>query len=178
MLALTPAVHGVATREPQSLAEVARKEAERRQKIDEQGIRVKRIESADLQTIAPGGTISISFPESRPASSNTPVAKAEPRPTLRSFQTRLQKSDRDIRQDEEKLKLLRARADAERWAGTKTSKGSRGSGSAAAQDPLRWQILELEAKLAGLRRDRGDTFQAGRKAGYLPGELEGRGIVR
>jgi hypothetical protein len=43
---------------------------------------------------------------------------------------------------------------------------------------MRWQILELEGKLAGLRRDRVDTFQAGRKAGYLPGELEGRGIVR
>ena len=43
---------------------------------------------------------------------------------------------------------------------------------------MRWQILELEGKLAGMRRDRIDTFQAGRKAGYLPGELEGRGIVR
>ncbi len=178
LLALAPAVYGTATWEPQSLAELARKEAERRQKIDEQGIRVKRIDSADLQPLAPGGTISVSSPEFRPASLNTPVAKAETRPTLRSFQTRLQKLDRDIGQDDEKLKLLRARADAERWAGTKTSKGSRGSGSGAAQDPLRWQILELEARLAGLCRDRSDTFQAGRKAGYLPGELEGRGIVR
>lgn len=178
LLALTLAVQNASLPASQSLADVARKEAERRQKIDEQGIQVKRIESANLQPLAPAGTISTSSTESRTASANAPALKADPRPTLRSFQTRLQKLDHDIAQDEAKLKLLRARSEAERWAGTKTSKGSKGSGSTAAQDPLRWQILDLEAKLAGLRRDRDDTFQAGRKAGYLPGELEGRGIMR
>lgn len=160
------------------MAEVARKEAERRQKIDEQGVRVKRIESADLPLHAPGGAVSTSSLESRPVAAKTAAARAEPRPTLRSFQARLQKLDRDIGQAEAKLKVLRARADSERWAGIRTSKGSRGSGSAGAQDTLRWQILDLETRLAGLRRERSDVFQAGRKAGYLPGELESRGIIR
>ncbi len=175
---LAPGMQGTATKEPQSLVEVARKEAERRKKIDAQGVTVKRIESADLPPFTLGGAVSVSTPQSRPASAGNPVRKAEARPALRSFQTRLQKLDRDIEQGQNKLKLLRARSDAERWAGTKTSKGSRGSGLNATQDSLRWQILELEAKLAAWRRERSDTFQAGRKAGYLPGELESRGIVR
>jgi hypothetical protein len=175
---LFPAQEGAAMVTTQSLADVARKEAERRRSIDEQGIPVKRIEFTGQAQGASAGTISVSSLEKGSVSPNASAAKPEPRASLRSFQTRLQKLDRDIVQAEERLKLLRARAEAERWAPIKTAKGSRGSGSSPAQDQLHWQILELEGKLTGLRRDRSDTFQAGRKAGYLPGELEGRGIIR
>ncbi len=164
--------------ERQSLADAARKEAERRLKVDQQGVPVRRIESADLTRVASAGAISVSSPELHASLSNAREPRAEPRASLRSFQARLQKLDRDIAQAEERLKLLRARADAERWAPTKSAKGSRGSGSSPVQDQLRWQILETEGKLADLRRDRSDTFQAGRKAGYLPGELENRGVMR
>lgn len=74
--------------------------------------------------------------------------------------------------------MLRARADAERWTSIKTGKGSRGSAISSAAEQLRWQISELELKLADWRRERSDVFQAGRKAGYLPGELDGRGTLR
>ena len=40
------------------------------------------------------------------------------------------------------------------------------------------QIQELEAKLVRLHMDRSNTFQDGRKAGFLPGELENRGVIR
>ena len=177
LLALLPASIAVAAADLQSLAEVARKEAARRQKLEREGIQEKRIECRNPADLAPGGAISTSSGVPGLAGANAPAQKAEPRPALRSFQTRLQKLDRDIQQAEERLKLLRARAEADRWAAARTGKGSKGSGSPLA-DQLRWQILELESKLGQLRRERGDVFQAGKKAGYLPGELEGRGIVR
>lgn len=177
LLALVQPLGGAASG-PQSLAEVARKEAERRQKLAQQGVQEKRIEASDPAQLAPGGTISLSSPDPRPAPARAPATKAEPRASLRSFQTRLQKLDRDIVQAEDRLKLLRARLEAERWAPIKTAKGSKGSASSAGLEQLRWQIVEQEGKLARLRQDRSDTFQAGRKAGYLPGELEGRGIMR
>ncbi len=162
----------------QSLAEAARKEAERRQKLEKAGVQEKRIEAGDPAQLAPGGSISTSSPKLATAPAVKSTQKAEPRESLRSFQTRLQKLDREITQAENRLKLLRAKADAERWAPIEIGKGPKGSGKSSSQDQMRWQILELEGKLAGMRRDRVDTFQAGRKAGYLPGELEGRGIVR
>ena len=177
LLALLPVSIAVAAADLQSLAEVARKEAERRHKLDQQGIQEKRIEVANPADLAPGGAISTSSASPGLAGASGPAQKPEPRATLRSFQTRLQKLDRDIQASEERLKLLRARAEAERWAIIKTGKGSKGSGSSSPEQ-LRWQILELEGKLAQLRRERGDVYQAGKKAGYLPGELEGRGIVR
>jgi len=162
----------------QSLAEVARKEAERRQKLDKAGVPEKRIEAGDPALLAPGGSISTSSPNLAAAPASKSAQKAEPRATLRSFQTRLQKLDRDIALAEDRLRMLRAKADAERWAPVQIGKGAKGSGKSSSQEQMRWMILELEGKLAGMRRDRVDTFQAGRKAGYLPGELEGRGIIR
>jgi hypothetical protein len=163
---------------PQSLAEAARREAERRQKLDQEGVREKKIEAADTARLAPGGAISTFSPGSAPVAANLPPAKSEPRASLRSFQTRLQKLDRDIQQAEGQLKQLRARADAERWAPVRTLKGSKGLDPSLIQEQLRRQIAELEGKLARLRLERGDTFFAGRKAGFLPGELENRGIIR
>ncbi len=174
-LGATSAMSSAAT---QSLTEVARKEAERRQKIDQQNVQVKKIESADLTSTNSNGTVSVSKTESSSTNLKVPATKPDARATLRSFQIRLQKLDNDIVQAEERLRLLRARAEAERWTVARAPKGSRGAGLITGQDQFRWQILEAEGKLAGLRRDRSDVFQAGRKAGYLPGDLEMRGIVR
>ena len=66
------------------------------------------------------------------------------------------------------------RIDAERPAPVKTAKGSLGSGANPTLDKLRWQVQDLESQLGGLRAERSDVFQAGRRAGYQPGELEGR----
>ncbi len=159
----------------QSLAEAARREAERRQKLDREGIREKRIEAADAGCLAPGAAISIFSPGPGLAEKAPAAPKAAPGATLRSFQTRLLKLDRDIQQGEERLKQLKARAEAERWKPLMVIGGSRGAGLSPSPEQLRGQILELEGKLKLWRQDRMDIFQAGRKAGYLPGELEGRG---
>jgi hypothetical protein len=180
LLSVLPALSSGAAGDSQTLAEAALREAERRQKLDQQGVLAKRIEATDPGLLAPGGAISTFSPGPGLALPLPTAAtqKTEPRASLRSFQTRLQKLDRDIRQTEERIKLLRARADAERWTSIKTGKGSRGSAISSAAEQLRWQISELELKLADWRRERSDVFQAGRKAGYLPGELDGRGTLR
>ncbi len=162
--------------EGQSLIDAARKEAERRQKLDLQGVQVKKIDAADPGLLAPNGTIGVSAPGSHAITPSFGAKKGEPRAPLRSFQTSLRKLDRDIAQTEDRIKLLRARADAERWAPVKTAKGSKGSAQSSAQDQMRFQILDLEVKLSRLRKERMDAFEAGRKAGYLPGELENRGV--
>jgi hypothetical protein len=162
----------------QSLADLARAEAERRKQIERQGIPAKRIESFGRLPEVSRGAVSTSNPAFRPAAAAGAAAKTEPRPALRTFQSRLQKLDGEIAKAEDRIKLLRAKADAARWAPMKITKGSQGGASASNQDQLHWQILELEGKIAALRRERSDVFQAGRRAGYLPGELEGRGILR
>jgi hypothetical protein len=156
----------------QSLVEVARKEAERRQKLAD--VQARQIDGANPALVAPGGALSISSPGPVMVSAKAAPARPESRESLRSYQSRLQKLDREISQTEQKLKVLRLRADAERWAPIKTAKGSRGSGGSATLDQMRWQIQDLETKLAELREERSDVFQAGKRAGYLPGELEGR----
>jgi chromosome segregation ATPase len=157
---------------PQSLVEVARKEAERRQNLKE--VQARQIDGADPARIAPEGAISTSSTGPAPPTAKAVPARQESRESLRSYQSRLQKLDRDIAQAEQKLTVLRLRADAERWAPVKTAKGSVNMGSTSAANQLRWQIAELEAKLSDLREERSDVFQAGKRAGYLPGELEGR----
>jgi hypothetical protein len=175
LLLLSPGVSSICR--TQSLAEVARLEAERRQKIAEQGIEVKRLRNQDGVGARSGAAISLSQPVAR-SPADAARTRAEPRPALSTFQSRLQKLDRDIAQADAKLKILKARVDAERWAPVKTSKGSLGSGPSSAQNQLRWQLLDLEGQLSTMRKERGDIFLEGRKAGYLPGELEKRGIVR
>jgi len=162
----------------QSLAEAARKEAERRQGLDQQNLKVKRFETCDLAQLAPRATISLSSPGSVVALPLAPAAKPPPRPSLRSFQDRLQKLDRDILQAEDRLKQLRARAEAERRSPTRPAKKSGGFVLSSSAGQLASQIQELEAKLVRLRLDRSNTFLDGRKAGFLPGELENRGIIR
>ena len=39
-----------------------------------------------------------------------------------------------------------------------------------------WRIKDWEVKLKRLRQDRFETYDAGLKAGFLPGELDGKGI--
>jgi hypothetical protein len=67
--------------------------------------------------------------------------------------------------------------ESERWQLPKVGKISRGSNNTSARERLRVQIQELEAKLKHWRRERFETYESGRKAGFLPGELDGKGIV-
>ncbi len=160
---------------PQSLADAARKEAERRKALEEQGIEGKVV------VVDPGR---MAAKESRPEGWPAPAAREPPGRTrasrsqisLRALRTTLQKLDREILHGEERLVLLRARMESEKWQLPKVGKISR-SNNASVRERLRFQIQELEAKLKLWRRERYETYDAGRKAGFLPGELDGKGIM-
>ena len=131
------------------------------------------IEVEDPSLIAPNGNLSTSKPARIAASREQVEPAARMSGLLRSFQTRLHKLDREISRSDGRLELLRSRLSAERRA----SEGTRREASASSLERLRQQIGELELKLGQLREERADTYRAGRKAGFLPGELEDRGII-
>jgi chromosome segregation ATPase len=159
----------------QSLADVAREEAARRKLIDQQGVEAKVIESGAI----PNGNLTESAVPAAPKE-NTVTKKSaslQKGPSVRSFRTAIQKLDRAIHESEGRLQLLREKIEAERRAGSKLGKRSQISSPEKAQEKLRAQMESLEMKLRQLRQDRSDIYQAGRKAGFLPGELDGKGII-
>ncbi|MBM3790979.1 MAG: hypothetical protein FJW35_11620 [Acidobacteria bacterium] len=160
----------------QSLAEAARKEAERRKALQLQGITAKVITSQDLRLEESAGRLTVSegtphrsAPDARP-----PAATPE---NLRRFQTELLRLDREIRESEEQLDLTRDRAERERWAPPAPGRVGRSRGSGPSYEQLRSKALELEKKLRRLRDERLEVYRRGRRAGFHPGELEGRGIL-
>jgi chromosome segregation ATPase len=97
--------------------------------------------------------------------------------SARSFRTRLQKLDRAIRENEDRLQSRRARLQAQRWEIPKTSRVSSRRRKTDSQNNLQAEIEELEVKLKQLRRERAEIYEDGKKAGYLPGELDGHGVM-
>ncbi len=159
----------------QSLAEVARKEAERRRELDLQGVEAKVIDGNTVQ-LAPNGNLSTSSPAPGSHAPDDPAGRVS-RGRSRPYQTRIQRLDREIRSAEDRIAALRERLRAERWALPKVGKLSRSSGSATTQERLQNQIRELDSKLKQLRRERREVWDEGRRAGFQPGELDGRGLV-
>lgn len=160
----------------QSLGEAARKEAERRKALDEQGIKAKVFDTSNPAFVPPNGNISVStgLPRKEPPSkkSDTPTARASPR-----FRTAIQKLDREIRISEDRLKTLGRQAQAERWAPPRTGKVPRRGTAVQNEEKIREEISELELKLKRLREERLEVYNEARKAGLLPGEIDGKGII-
>jgi len=159
----------------QTLADAARKEAERRKELEDRGVEAKVINTVG-PAAASTANVMVSKPGAGPKATIAPTA-AKSRRSAEWFRAEIQKQDREIRRSEERLTVLRARAAAERWALPRVGRTSRASPRSSAEERLRSQIQELELKLSRLRRERLETYDAGRKAGFLPGELDGRGIV-
>lgn len=160
----------------QSLAEAARKEAERRKALEQQGIE-GRVISMDAARATAGSERSgaVLLPD-RPSESGTERLRKS-QPSLRILRSNLRKLDLEIQHGVERLALLRARMESERWQLPRVGRNSRASGSNSARERLGFQIKELETKLNHLRRERFQTYDSGRKAGFLPGELDGKGVV-
>jgi hypothetical protein len=156
----------------QSLADVAREEAERRKALDQQGIEAKVIESIPQSD---GGRLTLSNGPPQPKSKESPVAKEKAQ--LPKTRDELQRLDRSIRQMQDRLELLRARLQSVRWAIPKTGKMSGQADTEKTQNRLRQEIERLEKKLVQLQQERADAYDRGRKAGFLPGELTGKGII-
>ncbi len=106
----------------------------------------------------------------------TPRIERDYFPPGQTLRATLQKLDREILRGEERLTLLRARMESARWQLPKVGKISR-SNNASLSERLRVQIQDLEAKVRQWRRERYETYDVGRKAGYLPGELDGKAVT-
>ncbi len=161
----------------QSLADVARKENERRTRLEEQGIEGKIIEG-NGENLAPNGNLTV-FTLGSPAPKNTPVASDSRKdgPSIRALRSKLRKLDREIKQGKERIELLRTRLHAARWALPKVGKVKGSNQNLELQKRIKEQMEELDMKLEYLREERREIYEEGKKAGYLPGELEGKGII-
>lgn len=154
----------------QSLADVAREEAERRKRLEDQGVEAKVIEEIPAESAKHGNLSTSTVPASK-GSKKPPGASAPANgKPLRSYRTSLQKLDQAIRQHESRLEARRKQLQSER---RKPNDGK----ESKVQEKLREEIESLETKLSQLRRERSETYDEGKKAGFLPGELDGKGII-
>jgi len=173
---LTACLLAIPQAQAQSLADAARKEAERRRQLAEQGVEGKVIEAngsgqrstGSLTTFNPGAGQS-----ARPGT----VKEAKNRASLSTYRNQLRKLDREILECEERQSLLRRQAEAERWSLPKSGRRGGAAGSESPREKLLRQAEELEARLKRLRRQRLEVREDARKAGYLPGEIDGKAVA-
>jgi hypothetical protein len=162
----------------QSLVDFAREEAERRKQLEQQGIDGKVIEGNGLHLTPDIGNITTST--SPPIANERASAKADSvnsQTSIRPFQTALKKLDREIQQNEARLASRQARLQDEKWESLKTGRSSSRGQKKDAKSQLQTEIEELQIKLKQLRNERFEVYESGRKAGFLPGELDGKGII-
>jgi hypothetical protein len=162
----------------QSLADLAQKEAERRKALEVQGVQGKVIQG-NPESLAPEGNLTTSTAaatgvsdKSRPSTQNR-----NGNPSARSYRATLQRLDRSISRTEERLQLLRSRLREEQWALPKVGRVSSRSGTANSQKRTQAEVEHLEIQLKRMVKERAEIYDEGRKAGFLPGELDGKGII-
>jgi hypothetical protein len=160
----------------QSLAEAARKEAERRKSLEQQGIEGKVIRSETLGRGAGANITTSKLPENRRAGPAREPSGGS-RLSAASYRSTLRKLDHEIRRCEDRLTVLRQRHDAEQRSMSRSGRFSRSDITSDARERRFWQIQAMESRLKLLRQERIETYDAGKKAGFLPGELDGHGIM-
>jgi hypothetical protein len=160
----------------QSLVDVAREEGERRKRLEEQGIEA-RVLDENAAGLARHGNITTS---TEPAASvHMPSVRSDSlkdQGSVRSYRSVLQKLDRAIQKNEAQLAAKRARLQAEKRANFKSGKASKGAGAENPQRRLQAEIETLQIQLKQLRDERFEAYEAGKRAGFLPGELEGKAL--
>ena len=159
----------------QSLSDLARQEAERRKALEEQGIQGKVV-GANPENLAPDGNLTTSTPDTREHSEKPSARNGRPA-SLKTYRSAIERLERSISKTEDQLKLLRSRLQEERWALPKVGRVSRRSGTADSRNRIQTQVGELEIKLKQMQKERADVYEKGKKAGFLPGELDGKGII-
>ncbi len=161
---------------PQSLADAAREEAERRQRIEEQGVAVKVIELNAAGQVLQGNVTTSTESGIPPRETRAKRESSKNQASVRSYRTALQKLDRSIKETESRLALKRSRMQSVKWAMPKSGKASDRRGKDN-PDQLQAEVEELEFKLKQLRDERFEVYEEGKRAGFLPGELDGKGIL-
>jgi predicted nucleic acid-binding Zn-ribbon protein len=128
--------------------------------------------------VAPNGNITTSTgPSIAPERVSARSDPAKGQASLRRYQSALKKLDREIKKTETSLASKRARLRAEKSAPIKMGRSSGSGKTRNLQSQLQNQIEELQIKLKQLRKERLDVYDSGKKAGFLPGELEERGLI-
>jgi hypothetical protein len=161
----------------QSLADVARQEAERRQLLEQQGIEAKVI------TIDSGQRSADRSPTQRENPSSAPIKPAgasnagKERGSAQNYRSALQKLDRAILQEERRLAAKKERLQETRNAPLRISSRSEGNQASGNLARLQSEIQDIEAKLKQLREGWREKYEEGLRAGFLPGELDGKGII-
>lgn len=173
-IALILCVTGIHAR-AQSLAEAARKEAERRRQLEARGVEARVIEGGAGEQGARGGVTTFSADSSRKTAAPRADGTKRSAP-VSSLRNLLQKLDREILAAEEKRALLLQQAEAEKWSLPRVGRVVRGRENVNQRERLEKEARELELKIRSLRRQRIEAYEAGRKAGFLPGELDGKGV--
>jgi flagellar biosynthesis chaperone FliJ len=149
----------------QSLADVAREEAERRRLLDQQGVEAKSVDSYSEEQ----ATV--------PSEVETSKNNGQGKDAARNYRNILQKLDKAILQEERRLEAKRERLQSTRRAPPKFSSRSAGNQSANSISRLQREIEDMEERLKQLRQERSEKYEEGLKAGFLPGELDGKGLL-
>ena len=161
----------------QSLADAARSEAARREKIRQLGIEETVIEG-NGGCYSGEGNVTLSDPprtaEPERKSTDSP---SKDRGSLSRIRSQLQKLDRSIRQEETRLEKLQDRIGELRSDSFRISSLSKIPANEESKRKTLEQIEDLEDKLRVLKRERAEIYDNGRRQGFLPGELQGRGII-
>jgi len=161
----------------ETLADVARKEADRRKRLEQEGIEGKVID-ADAVIKSSSGNLTVSTVSGKESEDSTVKNKtSEKRSSVRSYRNALKKLDREIQKAKEDLEKLREKLRKERWAPLKIGRRSNSGQSEEKRNRMQAEIDELESDLRDFRRERSEIYNEGRRAGFLPGELDGKGII-
>jgi hypothetical protein len=162
----------------QSLSDVAREEAERRRLLDQQGVEAKVIERDSGQRAADKDLTQKKVPSPIPVKVYVSSNKNKDRGSARNYRNALQKLDRAILREEGRLEVKRERLQSMRGSPPRIST-SRLDRNQTSNNITRLQsdIEDMEEKLNQLRQERADKYEEGLKAGFLPGELDGKGVM-
>jgi hypothetical protein len=163
----------------QSLVEVAREEAARRKQLEQQGIEGKVIVGNGFHVAPDTGNVTTSTGTGMEVG-KTPPATQDKRSdaSLRQYRTTLKKLDREMQQAELRIASLKTCLQADKWESLKIGKPTKNRRSGSAKKSQQEaEIDKLQEKLKLLRNERFEVYESGKKAGHLPGELEGNGQI-
>jgi chromosome segregation ATPase len=166
------------TLDAQSLVDFARQEAERRRQLEQQGVHGKVIEGNGQRLEPDSGNLSTSTePGVTHGTASGRQDTAKDQASLRRFQTALRKLDREIQRTDSRLASLQSRIRAEKWENVKTGRSAGRSRTKDSRSKSQAEMEKLQAKLKELRDERFEVIEAGKKMGFFPGELDGKGLM-
>lgn len=157
--------------------DAARREAERRSIVERFGIEETVIEG-NGGCYSGEGNVSVFDPVVAPRENSISENSSRGKKgSLRGYRSELQKLDRNISKEEARLRKLQDRLQALKKEEFRLRDLSGIQENAESREGIKEQIDEIENRLRQLREERHKVFDAGKREGFLPGELEGKGMI-